>query len=97
VGTEPHIYIEMFNIKAIATKRVGLVSCPTYLFAGGGKRKATRKDLDKYDLIVVGSNLGGIFSRHFDHIVHGKFNTMVCLDTNINQQCVMRNIYEQGR
>lgn len=85
----------MFN--SLATKRVAQVVRPAYGFAGGGKRKVTRKDLDKYDLIVVGANLGGIFSRHFDHIVHGKFQTMVCLDTNINQQYVMRNIYEQGR
>lgn len=66
-------------------------------FAGGGKRKATRKDLDKYDLIIVGANLGGIFSRHIDHVTKGKLATMVCLDSNINQQYVMRNIYEQGR
>lgn len=66
-------------------------------FAGGGKRKATRKDLDKYDLVIVGANLGGIFSRHIDHVVHGKLETMVCLDSSINQQYVMRNIYEQGR
>ena len=77
--------------------RKALLKVPTQAFAGGGKRKATKKDLDKYDLIVVGANLGGLFSRHFDHIMHGKFETMVCLDTNINQQYVMRNVYEQGR
>jgi len=30
------------------------------------KRKPTRRDLDHYEVIVVGGNLGGIFSRHFD-------------------------------
>ena len=37
-------------------------------FAGLSKRKPTRKDLDKYDVIWIGANLGGICSRHFDHV-----------------------------
>lgn len=85
----------MFGIGA--AKRASLTARSINHFAGGGKRKATRKDLDKYDLVIVGANLGGIFSRHIDHVTHGKLNTMVCLDSNINQQYVMRNIYEQGR
>jgi hypothetical protein len=82
----------MFNV-TVAARRATLISRSIQGFAGGGKRKATRKDLDKYDLIIVGSNLGGIFSRHIDHVTKGKLATMICLDSNINQQYVMRNIY----
>ncbi len=50
-------------------------------FAGlFSKRKPTKKDLEKYEVIVVGCNLGGIFSRHFDEAVHGKYSMMVVLD-----------------
>jgi hypothetical protein len=50
-------------------------------FAGlFSKRKPVKKDLDKYEVIVVGCNLGGIFSRHFDEAVHGKYKMMVVLD-----------------
>jgi len=49
-------------------------------FAGLSKRTPTKKDLDSYDLIVVGANLGGIFSKHFDAATKGKFPTMVVLD-----------------
>lgn len=67
-------------------------------FAGlFSKRKATKKDLEKYDVIVVGCNLGGIFSRHFDEVTHGHYSTMVVFDQNVNQQLPMRTIYEQQR
>jgi len=54
-------------------------------FAGLSKRTPTKKDLAEYDVIVVGANLGGIFSRHFDHVTHGHYSMMVVLDQNINQ------------
>lgn len=44
------------------------------------KRKPTRKDLEKYDVVWVGANLAGIASRHFDEVVHGKFTNMVVFD-----------------
>lgn len=54
-------------------------------FAGlGNKRKPTRKDLEKYDVVWVGANLGGICSRHFDEVMHGKFTNMVVFDNPIN-------------
>jgi sulfide:quinone oxidoreductase len=58
-----------------------LTSGNKFGFAGlGKKRKPTPKDLDKYDVVIVGCNLGGILSRHFDHVVKGKYNIMVVLD-----------------
>jgi hypothetical protein len=90
------IIILMITLNSIAYKNLSLIGKSLQGFAGS-KRKATRKDLDNYDVIIVGANLGGIFSRHFDHVTHGKYSTMVCLDSNVNQQTIMRSIYEQGR
>jgi hypothetical protein len=86
----------MITLSGKVNKSLGLTYQLANTFAGS-KRKATRKDLDKYDLVIVGANLGGIFSRHIDHVTHGKLSTMVCLDNSINQQFIMRSIYEQGR
>jgi sulfide:quinone oxidoreductase len=61
------------------------------------KRKQTRRDLDKYDLVVVGGNLGGILTNHFDAEVHGHNSIMSVFDSNINQQYPIRVIYEQQR
>ena len=73
----------------------GLVSTPKYYI--GNNRKPTKKDLPKYDLIIVGSNLGGILSKHYDHVTKGKLTIMVCLDNFRNQIYTMRPFYEQGR
>lgn len=65
-----------------------MTKTPKYWFAGlGSKRKPTSKDLEKYDVIIVGANLGGILSRHFDHVAnhkHTKYKMMAILDENIN-------------
>jgi len=57
-------------------------------------RKPISKNLDKYDVLVVGSNMGSLFSRHFDQVAHGHFSMMVALDQNVNQIYAMRNTYE---
>lgn len=61
------------------------------------KRKATGKDLEKYDVVVVGGNLGGIFTNHFDAETHGHHSIMSVFDSSINQQHPLRIIYEQQR
>lgn len=44
--------------------RKSLVLETSYAFAGLlNKRKPTKKDLDHYDVVVIGCNMGGIFSR----------------------------------
>lgn len=41
-----------------------LVKETCYSFSGlFNKRKPLRKDLDKYDVVVIGCNMGGILSR----------------------------------
>ena len=57
------------------------------------KRKPTPKDLDSYDVVVVGCNLGGIFSQHFDHITHGAYKSIMAVDSNINEITAMRQGY----
>lgn len=61
------------------------------------KRKKTRMDAEKYDLVIVGANLGGILTNHFDAEVHGHHSIMSVFDSNINQQYPIRVIYEQQR
>jgi hypothetical protein len=65
----------------VANPWQGLTLVVTRGFAGlGSKRKPTKKDLDKYDVISVGSNLGGMFTKHFDKAEHGKWKIMCVLD-----------------
>jgi sulfide:quinone oxidoreductase len=67
-------------------------------FAGlGNKRKPVAKDLEKYDVIVVGANLGGIWSRQFDEVAKGKYTMMAVFDSNTNEVLPMRGVYEQSR
>ncbi|CAK61041.1 unnamed protein product (macronuclear) [Paramecium tetraurelia] len=67
-------------------------------FAGVfNKRKPTKKDLDHYDIVVIGCNLGGVLSRQLDKVSHGKYKIMVVLDQNINQITPIRQIYEQQK
>ena len=61
------------------------------------KRKPFAKDLDKYEIVIVGGNLGGILSSHLDAIFHGHHSIMVCFDQYLNQQFPIRCIYEQQR
>jgi hypothetical protein len=33
-------------------------------------------DLPEYDVVIVGSNMGGLLSKHFDAATHGHYSTM---------------------
>lgn len=65
-------------------KKRSLALNPAYFMGGGSKRKPTKKDLDKYDVIWIGGNLAGICSRHFDEVVHGKYAMMSVFDNSVN-------------
>ena len=59
-------------------KTVQLTKLTARRFVGlNFSRKPISKNLDKYDVLVVGSNLGSLFSRHFDEVVHGHYTMMV--------------------
>ncbi|CAK65264.1 unnamed protein product (macronuclear) [Paramecium tetraurelia] len=70
---------------------------PRYFAGVFNKRKPTKKDLDHYDVVIIGCNLGGVLSRQLDKVSHGKYKTMVVLDQNINQITPIRQIYEQQK
>jgi hypothetical protein len=59
------------------------------------KRKPIKRDLEHYELVIAGCNMGAILGRHFDHVTHGHHPTMTVLKENVNQQYTMRTIYEQ--
>ena len=48
------------------------------------KRKPTKRDLEHYELVIAGCNMGAILGRHFDHVTHGHHPTMTVLKENIN-------------
>ena len=60
----------MIRVADIAGKQ--LINSTRYGFAGlsfGKKRTPTPSDLSKYDVVVVGANLGSVFSTHLDACV----------------------------
>ena len=48
------------------------------------KRKPTKRDLDHYEVVIAGCNMGAILGRHFDHVTHGHHPTMTVLKDNVN-------------
>jgi NADH dehydrogenase FAD-containing subunit len=87
----------MIQGKGIIRNAKYLTSKYSRSFAGlGSKRKPVAKDLEKYDVVVLGCNLGGIFSRQFDELGKGKYTTMVVFDNNTNEVLPMRGVYEQS-
>lgn len=76
----------MFTVANIAQKSL-LTSCK-FSFAGlpfGKKRIPTRNDLQKYDVVVVGGNLGNVFASHLDKVLGDKVKTLISYDAPINQ------------
>lgn len=88
----------MIHSKLIFRTSVSLFNQSTRGFAGLFKKsKPTPKDLDKYDVIILGCNLGGILSRQFEKVTKNHYKIMVVFDRNTNEQLPIRNIYEQGK
>lgn len=42
---------------------------PRYFAGVFNKRKPTKKDLDHYDVVIIGCNLGGVLSRQLDKVL----------------------------
>jgi hypothetical protein len=57
----------MIRVADIATKQ--LLTSSRFGLSFGKKRKPTPSDLSKYDVVVVGGNLGAVFSTHLDAVV----------------------------
>lgn len=70
-----------------------------YGFAGlsfGKKRVKARNDLPKYDVVIVGSNLGSLLSSHIDGAVGDKASIFVAYDTPQYEYPTLRAFYEKG-
>jgi len=79
----------------VIRKATRLYNQVEYSFAGlMSNRKNVPKDLPKYDAVIVGANLGGIWTRHFDEVHHGKFTCFCAYDRSQNEAVTIRNVYE---
>jgi len=88
----------MIHSKGLFRTSASLVSQSTRGFAGLFKKsKPTPKDLEKYDVIILGCNIGGILSRQFEKVTKNQYKIMVVFDRNTNEQLPLRSIFEQGK
>jgi len=88
----------MIHSKQALQRSASIITQSTRGFAGLFKKsKPTPKDLEKYDVIILGCNLGGILSRQFEKVTKNHFKIMVVFDRNTNEQLPLRGIYEQGK
>ena len=62
----------------------------------GKKREKVKNDLPKYDVVIVGSNLGALLSAHLDGAVHDKASIFVAYDTPAITYPTIRSYYEKA-
>lgn len=89
----------MFSIANIARKNL-LTTTTKYGFAGlpfGKKRTPTKSDLEKYDVVIVGANLGNVLASHLDAVMGDKAKIMVAFDNPTTEFNAQRVLYEQGK
>ena len=84
----------MFSVQKIAGRQ--LLQRNAYSLGFGKKRKPTPTDLPKYDVVVVGANLGSVFAHHLDAVVGEKYKIYLSYDNVSNPSYADRNLYEQG-
>ena len=87
----------MIRVADLASKT--LLNSNRFGFAGlpfGKKRVPTASDLGHYDVVVVGGNLGAVFSTHLDAVVKEKAKIFVSYDNQVIHSYVQRGLYEQG-
>lgn len=84
----------MLSVRKIAARQ--LLARNIYNLGFGKERKPTPSDLDKYDVVVVGSGLGGVLATHLDAVVKDKYKIFVAYDNAQTYFSPERNIYEQG-
>lgn len=68
----------MFSVCQIAKKQ--LVNKNLYMISIGKSRKPTSKDLDKYDVVIVGAGLGTVLASHLDAVMGEKVKIFVAYD-----------------
>lgn len=74
-----------------------LLQASKYSFAGfGKKRDKVKNDLPKYDVVIVGGNLGSLLSAHIDGAVHEKASIFVAYDQPTSIYPTLRPFYEKA-
>jgi NADH dehydrogenase FAD-containing subunit len=84
----------MFTVRQIAARQIFFRNTNSISF--GNKRKPTPSDLEKYDVVVVGANLGNVFATHLDAVVGAKNKIYVTYDNPVTPFSNERSLYEQG-
>lgn len=76
-----------------------LLQTTAYNFAGlsfGKKREKVKNDEAKYDVVIVGGNLGALLSNHLDAVVQDKAKIFVAWDNPNYEYHPIRSFYEKG-
>jgi hypothetical protein len=84
----------MFTVANIAQK--SLLRSSRYSLGFGNKRKPTKNDLQKYDVVIVGAGLGGALSSHLDANLGEKAKIFVAYDSPTYEFVSQRTLYEKG-
>ena len=84
----------MFSVRQIAARQIFSRNISSISF--GHKRKPTPSDLEKYDVVVVGANLGNVFASHLDAVVGEKNKIYITYDNPVTAYSAERSLYEQG-
>lgn len=73
----------MFTVANIAQKSLLKTSRFGFAVPFGKKRVATKNDLQKYDVVVVGAGLGGALSSQLDAVLGEKAKIFVVYDSPV--------------
>ena len=85
----------MFTVVNIAQK--SLLRSSRYSLGFGNKRTATKNDLQKYDVVIVGAGLGGALSSQLDAVLGKKAKIFVAYDSPTYEFVTQRTLYEKGK
>ncbi|KAL4506078.1 hypothetical protein ABPG72_013839 [Tetrahymena utriculariae] len=59
-------------------------------------KKAVLSNLDEYDVIIIGSNMGAVLARHINEITNGRNTVFVASSSSIREQHHLRVAFELG-
>ncbi|EAR93504.2 FAD-dependent pyridine nucleotide-disulfide oxidoreductase, putative (macronuclear) [Tetrahymena thermophila SB210] len=59
-------------------------------------KKVVPSNLDQYDVIIIGSNMGAVLARHINEITNGRNTVFVASSSSIREQHHLRVAYELG-
>ncbi|KAL4480260.1 hypothetical protein ABPG74_020776 [Tetrahymena malaccensis] len=59
-------------------------------------KKVVPSNLDQYDVIIIGSNMGAVLARHINEITNGRNTVFVASSSSIREQHHLRVAFELG-